>query len=69
MTPISGSKGSHGFSPEFPEMHSSFFLVGPGIAHNRDLGQIDMLQIAPTVAAILKVPMPSAKATPLHIQP
>jgi predicted AlkP superfamily pyrophosphatase or phosphodiesterase len=69
VTPISGSKGSHGFSPEFPEMHSSFFLAGPGIAHNRDLGQIDMLQIAPTVAAILKVPMPSAKATPLHIQP
>ena len=68
VTPISGSKGSHGFSPEFPEMHSSFFLAGPGIARHRDLGQIDMLQIAPTVAAILNVPLPTATATPLQVQ-
>ena len=69
VTPIAGSKGGHGFSPEFPEMRSSFFLAGPGIAAHRDLGQIDMLQIAPTVAAILNVPLPTATATPLHIQP
>ena len=67
ITPINGSKGSHGFSPEFPEMHSSFFLAGPGIAPHRDLGQIDMLQIAPTVAAILNISLPTAKATPLPI--
>jgi len=30
---------------------------------------IDMRQIAPTVAKILNVPMPTAKATPLKIQP
>lgn len=69
ITPINGSKGGHGFSPEFPEMRSSFFLAGPGIAHQRDLGEIDMLQIAPTVAAILNVKLPSAKATPLHVAP
>ena len=69
VTPIPGHRGSHGFSPEYPEMHSSFFAVGAGIAHHRDLGLVDMRQIAPTVAGILHVPMPTAKATPLHVQP
>jgi predicted AlkP superfamily pyrophosphatase or phosphodiesterase len=62
-------KGGHGFSPEFPEMRASFFIAGEGIAHHRDLGVIDMRQIAPTVAGILKVRLPTAKATPLPVQP
>jgi predicted AlkP superfamily pyrophosphatase or phosphodiesterase len=66
---IEGPHGGHGFSPEFPEMRSSFFLSGPGIAVHRDLGQIDMLQIAPTIATILGVPLPAAKATPLSVRP
>lgn len=69
VTPIPGNRGSHGFSPEYPEMRSSFFAVGAGIAHHRDLGLVDMRQIAPTVAGILHVPMPTAKATPLHVAP
>ena len=68
VTPISGTRGSHGFSPEYPEMHSSFFAVGAGIAHNRDLGIVDMRQIAPTVARILHVQLPTAKAEPLHVE-
>jgi predicted AlkP superfamily pyrophosphatase or phosphodiesterase len=67
VTPIPGHRGSHGFSPEDPEMRSSFFAVGGGIAHHRDLGLVDMRQIAPTVAGILHVRMPTAKATPLHV--
>jgi hypothetical protein len=58
-----------GFSPEYPEMRASFFAVGAGIAHQRDLGVIDMRQIAPTVAKILGVAMPTAKATPLNVKP
>jgi predicted AlkP superfamily pyrophosphatase or phosphodiesterase len=69
VTPIDGPHGGHGFSPEFPEMRSSFFLAGPGIARHRDLGLIDMRQIAPTVAALLNVPLPTAKATPLPVKP
>jgi predicted AlkP superfamily pyrophosphatase or phosphodiesterase len=69
VTPIPGNRGSHGFSPEYPEMRSSFFALGAGIAHHRDLGLVDMRQIAPTVAGILHVPMPTAKATPLHVAP
>lgn len=69
VTVIQGSRGSHGFSPEFPEMRASFFIAGAGIASQRDLGIIDMRQIAPTVARILKLKMPTAKAAPLHVQP
>ena len=69
VTVIQGSRGSHGFSPEFPEMRASFFITGAGIAHQRDLGVIDMRQIAPTVAKILKLNMPTAKAAPLNVQP
>jgi predicted AlkP superfamily pyrophosphatase or phosphodiesterase len=69
ITPIPGTRGSHGFSPEYPEMRASFFAVGAGIAQHRDLGVVDMRQIAPTVAGILHVSMPTAKATPLKIAP
>jgi predicted AlkP superfamily pyrophosphatase or phosphodiesterase len=69
VTMVSGTRGSHGFSPEYPEMRSSFFAMGAGIAHHRDLGIVDMRQIAPTVAEILRAPLPTAKATPLHVEP
>ncbi len=69
VTAVPGHRGSHGFSPEYPEMRSSFFAVGAGIARHRDLGVVDMRQIAPTVAGILHVRMTTAKATPLHVTP
>jgi len=68
MEAIPGTRGGHGFSPEFPEMRASFFVAAPGIGH-RDLGIIDMRQIAPTVATILKVQMPLAKAKALDLKP
>jgi predicted AlkP superfamily pyrophosphatase or phosphodiesterase len=61
--------GSHGFWPQFPEMHSSFFILGQGVAHGRNLGTIDMRQIAPTVAEILGVSLPAAKQPRLRIEP
>lgn len=69
VTVIPTVRGSHGFSPEYPEMRASFFAVGAGIARNRDLGVVDMRQIAPTVAKILKVQLPTAKEKALHVEP
>jgi Type I phosphodiesterase / nucleotide pyrophosphatase len=60
--------GARGFWPLYPEMHSSFFVLGEGVAHGRNLGTIDMRQIAPTVARILGVKLPSAKQPALHIE-
>ncbi|HTB97557.1 MAG TPA: ectonucleotide pyrophosphatase/phosphodiesterase [Terracidiphilus sp.] len=61
--------GTHGFWPLFPEMRSSFFVLGQGVAHGRNLGVIDMRQIAPTVAGILGVSLPTAKQPPVQLAP
>jgi predicted AlkP superfamily pyrophosphatase or phosphodiesterase len=61
------STGMHGYLPDNPEMHASFFVMGKGIAAGRDLGIVDMRQIAPTVAGLLGVPLPTAKQKPLSI--
>jgi predicted AlkP superfamily pyrophosphatase or phosphodiesterase len=53
--------GGHGFLPELAEMDSAFFITGPGIKANRNLGRIDMRDIAPTLAALLKVKLPDAE--------
>ncbi|KTE00888.1 hypothetical protein ATE68_19250 [Sphingopyxis sp. H038] len=50
------------------DMHSSFFITGPGIAAGQNLGVIDMRQIAPTLAAELKVSLPAARAPVLPIR-
>jgi predicted AlkP superfamily pyrophosphatase or phosphodiesterase len=68
VSEIHGTPGTHGYSPEFPEMRASFFIAGPGIAAHRDLGLIDMRQIAPTVAQLLKLRLPSATQAPLAVQ-
>jgi hypothetical protein len=61
-------KGTHGYLPSFPEMHASFFAMGDEVARGRDLGIIDMRQIAPTLAGLLGVNLPSAKQPPLNIK-
>ena len=61
--------GTHGFWPLMPEMRASFFAMGQGLAKGRDLGLIDMRQIAPTVAGIIGVSLPAAKQPKLHIEP
>jgi len=60
--------GTHGYAPDVPEMNSSFFIAGPGIAAGRDLGQIDMRDIAPTLAALLGVTLPSAEGRRLALR-
>lgn len=60
--------GTHGYAPDVQEMNSSFFIAGPGVAAGRDLGQIDMRDIAPTLAALLGVPLPSAEGRRLSLQ-
>jgi predicted AlkP superfamily pyrophosphatase or phosphodiesterase len=61
--------GMHGYMPERPEMRSTFLIVGPGIAKGRSLGEIDMRQIAPTVAAPLKLHLEGAELSALPLMP
>jgi len=68
LSEVHGTQGSHGFSPEYPEMRAALFIAGTGIARHRDLGVIDMRQVAPTVAQLLNVHLPSAAQAPLPIR-
>jgi predicted AlkP superfamily pyrophosphatase or phosphodiesterase len=56
-----GNLGMHGYLPERAEMRSAFFIVGPHIAKAKSVGEIDMRQIAPTIASILRVRLGGAE--------
>jgi predicted AlkP superfamily pyrophosphatase or phosphodiesterase len=61
-------KGAHGYNiATTPEMRSAFFITGTGIASGKDLGVIDMRQIAPTLAHILGVSLNDAKVPALPV--
>jgi len=60
--------GTHGYAPDVQEMNSSFFIAGPGVARGRNLGQIDMRDIAPTLAGLLGVQLPSAEGRKLPLR-
>ncbi len=67
-TPAPGT-GTHGYLPDQePQMRSSFFAMGAHIDKHKDLGIVDMRQIAPTVAGLLGVSLPDAKQAPLPIK-
>lgn len=53
--------GGHGFLAELPEMDSSFFIIGAGIPAGKNLGRMDMRDIAPTLAELLGVKLPMAE--------
>jgi predicted AlkP superfamily pyrophosphatase or phosphodiesterase len=57
----SGSKGTHGYFPTSPLMRSSFMMMGKGVAKGRNLGEIDMRAIAPTLAEKMGVDLPDAE--------
>jgi predicted AlkP superfamily pyrophosphatase or phosphodiesterase len=52
--------GTHGSLPDLPELRSSFFVVGPLVPAKTNLGVIDMRGIAPTLAYLAGLEMPSA---------
>jgi predicted AlkP superfamily pyrophosphatase or phosphodiesterase len=57
-------KGTHGYFPTHPEMRATFIVSGPGITKTA-LGEIDMRDIAPTLAKVMKVSLPQADGKPL----
>ncbi len=56
--------GVHGFWPTRPGYRSVFILGGEGVRPVK-LGEIDMLQIAPTFADVLGIKLPAAKSQSL----
>jgi predicted AlkP superfamily pyrophosphatase or phosphodiesterase len=52
--------GTHGELPDVPDLRAAFFLVGPSVPAAKDLGMIDMRNIAPTLAHEVGLELPSA---------
>jgi predicted AlkP superfamily pyrophosphatase or phosphodiesterase len=57
--------GTHGELPDLPDLHASFFAVGPSIPAGKNLGLIDMRDIAPTLGKLVGLPLPTAEGKPL----
>jgi hypothetical protein len=58
-------KGMHGYFPGPADLRSTFMLMGRKVEAGRDLGLIDMRQIAPTLAGIMGFALPDAEQSPL----
>jgi predicted AlkP superfamily pyrophosphatase or phosphodiesterase len=63
VAPANG--GTHGYLPWHPEMRASFFIEGPGIPKGKSLGEIDIRDVAPTLAKLAGASLPSADGKPL----
>jgi predicted AlkP superfamily pyrophosphatase or phosphodiesterase len=59
-------KAMHGYDPERPEMRASLLLFGPNIPKGK-LIDAHIVDIAPTVAAWLHLPLASADGKPLQV--
>lgn len=55
-----GVAGQHGTHPDRRSMHTGLIVAGPGVKPGKRLGVIELIDVAPTVAAHLGFKMPSA---------
>jgi len=58
-------KGTHGYFPDHPEMRATLLVDGPGLSARGSLGEVDMRDIAPTLARLLNVKLSSASGRSL----
>ena len=54
-------EAQHGYSENFPEMRASFMLWGKGVRPGSDPGEFELIDIAPTLAAMMGVSLPDAE--------
>lgn len=60
--------GTHGYLPDQPDMLSACVIWGPGIKPGTNLGKIDQRDIAPTIAQLLGISLPTAEGKALPVE-
>jgi arylsulfatase A-like enzyme len=60
--------GSHGYIASDPDMDAIFIASGYGVSPGARLEKIANIDVAPTIAKLLGVPLPTAKGKPLPLQ-
>ncbi|HMB96723.1 MAG TPA: ectonucleotide pyrophosphatase/phosphodiesterase, partial [Tepidisphaeraceae bacterium] len=58
-------KGTHGHDPDLPDLHATFVAWGVGIKRGARLGEIQNIDVAPTLAKLLNISMPDVDGKPL----
>jgi predicted AlkP superfamily pyrophosphatase or phosphodiesterase len=59
-----GYRGTHGHRPDDPRLHAGFIAAGPSVVASADVGLLDHLDVAPTLAAMLGVKLETAERPP-----
>ena len=62
------TRGSHGYVASDPDMDALFIASGYGVRRGVTLDKIANIDVAPTIAKLLDVPLPTAKGKPLPLQ-
>jgi predicted AlkP superfamily phosphohydrolase/phosphomutase len=57
-SPRTTGSGEHGFWPERRDMHAIFYAAGPGIRPGARPGEVRLIDVAPTLARLLGLPVP-----------
>ncbi len=65
----SGDLGAHGYPPSDPKMRASFLVAGRGVKAGGKLGVVRMVDVAPTIAALLGLSFGEIEGKPLPIGP
>jgi len=65
LNPSDPFRGMHGYLPTNPQMATGFIASGSGIRLGVVIPSLRMLDIAPTIATLLDLELPSAEGVPL----
>ena len=65
VTPRKTPGGTHGYLPDQPDMLATLVINGYGIKPGTKLGKVQSIDVAPTMARLLGVELPTAQGKPL----
>lgn len=64
MVAATSVRGQHGLSPHDPQMDATFLLWGDGVQPG-PLGEVEMIDVGPTLASLLGLTLPAAEGRPI----
>ncbi len=64
-TPV---KGMHGYFPGPANLRATFMVMGKGVTRAKNLGEIDMRAIAPTLAKVMDAQLPDAEGKAIDLR-